>query len=280
MDFDEAAISHLQWKDTLLNHLAQRDERLDPFELSLDDRCALGQWIQGEGAKYSSDPAYISLKTQHTRFHKAVGEVVRGASLGLKIRVEKVLGTDSEFGEASIAVITALVNLKREVTIHSGSMAAVAGGGEDNATAVIVSPASSMDTRYPGWDPSYSVGVARLDEQHQYLFCLLNILLESAGKGRERSAVGMVLAELADYTENHFKVEEALMEQANYPALAEHRREHQMFVARVADFKKNYDAGALKNGLAVMNFLKKWLIRHIHGADKNYSAHLNAIGVH
>ena len=160
MDFDEAAISHLQWKDTLLNHLAKRDERLDPFELSLDDRCALGQWIQGEGARYSSDPAYISLKTQHTRFHKAVGEVVRGASLGLKIRVEKVLGTDSEFGEASVAVITALVNLKREVAIPTRSMAAVAGGGEDNATAVIVSPASSMDTRYPGWDPSYSVGVA------------------------------------------------------------------------------------------------------------------------
>jgi len=104
----------------------------------------------------------------------------------------------------------------------------------DKTTTVPVKPVSSVHTEALGWDPSYSVEVTQLDKHHQYLFCLINILLESQGKGKERFAVAMVLADLADYAENHFKVEEALMEQANYPALAGHGREHEAFVARIA----------------------------------------------
>ncbi len=280
MDFDEAAISHLKWKDTLLDHLSKRNESLNAFEVSFDDRCVLGQWIQGEGSKYSSNADYAILRTQHTRFHKAVGDVVRGVSLGLKVKAEKVLGTDGEFGEASVAVVTALMNLKREAAPYSRPLGATFEGVGDSATLAPVQPLCSIDMGYPGWDPSYSVEVAQLDEQHQYLFCLLNILLESAGKGTEHSAVGVVLTELTDYTKNHFNVEEALMLQANYPALAEHRREHEAFVVRIADFKKDFHAGSLRNGVAVLDFLKDWLIRHIHGVDKKYSAHMNASGIH
>jgi len=114
MDFDEAAISHLEWKDRLIEYLAKRDGSLNPFEVALDDRCPLGQWIHGEGSQYSSYPEYAALKRQHARFHKAVGDVVGGTRLGLTIKTGAVLSTESEFGEASAAVITAIMGPKRK----------------------------------------------------------------------------------------------------------------------------------------------------------------------
>ena len=39
-------------------------------------------------------------------------------------------------------------------------------------------------------------------------------------------------------------------------------------------------AGATNTlSLEVMNFLKSWLVKHIQGSDKAYTAHLNAKGV-
>jgi len=96
--------------------------------------------------------------------------------------------------------------------------------------------------------------------------------------GKGRAIVGQVVSELSNYTKSHFQTEEALMEQANYPALHGHRIEHQRFIARVEAFKKELDAGG--NAVAVLEFMKDWLAKHIKRLDQSYSAHLNATGIH
>jgi len=280
MDFDEAAIAHIAWKDRLFDYLTKRDGSLNPKELALDDKCALGQWIRAGGLRYSTYPEYATLKSQHTRFHKTVGDIVRGACLGLSVRPETVLGTESEYGEASAAVVTAIMGLKRRAETGSRSMVAATGNAGYATTAATSWTSGKPQIELLDWDSSYSVSVGQLDEHHQYLFCLINILQGASGKGKEDSVVGMVLAELAGYAENHFNVEEVLMEQANYPALPEHRREHQAFIARVAEFKKNLAAGMEGNAVAVLGFLKDWLIKHIQQVDKKYSACMNEVGIH
>jgi methyl-accepting chemotaxis protein len=115
MNLNDAAIAHIVWKDKLLEYLIKRNASLDPSELSRDDKCPLGKWISGGGQEYASYPEYTTLKSEHTRFHKAVGDVVRGALLGLSIKPETVLGADSEFGAASAAVVTSIVGLKGKV---------------------------------------------------------------------------------------------------------------------------------------------------------------------
>lgn len=130
------------------------------------------------------------------------------------------------------------------------------------------------------WDPSFSVKVARCDEDHKKLFFLINTLHEAmlAGKGSEK--IKQVVTELSNYTKFHFSVEEALLEKTKYAALTAHRQQHHEFVKKVDDFQKDIAAGKTANSASVLNFMKDWLTRHIKQTDQKYAEHLNANGMH
>jgi len=113
------------------------------------------------------------------------------------------------------------------------------------------------------WNESYGVKVAELDGHHQKLFALINTLHDAMSHGQGRTILQQVIAELSDYVDFHFKAEEALLERAKYPGLPGHRVEHRRFTAKVAGFRKDLDAGANGNAVAVLEFLTQWLSEHI-----------------
>jgi hemerythrin len=129
------------------------------------------------------------------------------------------------------------------------------------------------------WNPSYSVGVSQLDEHHQYLISLINILVEALGNQDQRSTTGIVLRELAEYAENHFTAEEKLMAETGYPHLSQHKREHERFIVRVAELKKEFDEDSDFDAGKILMFLRSWLLRHIRQIDKKYSSHLQENGI-
>jgi hemerythrin len=129
------------------------------------------------------------------------------------------------------------------------------------------------------WDKSYSVNVKRCDEQHQKLFALMNQLHDAMRVGAGGSVVQKVVRELNDYTISHFAAEELLLERFGYPGLAEHREEHQRFVAKVNQFRDDLEQGGGTSSVAVLEFLKDWLARHIKQTDRKYSSHLNENGI-
>jgi len=116
MDFDMAVASHSQWKRKLRDYLAKHDGSLHPNEVSLDHNCALGDWIYGEGAMYSSLPEYTRLKYEHARFHVAAAEIVRKANSGESATEEVQPCSNSEFSNASAAVIIALMSMKKQLS--------------------------------------------------------------------------------------------------------------------------------------------------------------------
>jgi len=126
MDFDQAIAAHAAWKQKLAKYIKQRDGSLNAAELSLDNKCPLGQWIYGEGSKHASQPVYAKLKSEHARFHKAVGELVRRADAGQSIEGEITIGSKSEFMMASAAVVGAIVSLKNLATQGKADSAAAA----------------------------------------------------------------------------------------------------------------------------------------------------------
>lgn len=130
------------------------------------------------------------------------------------------------------------------------------------------------------WDQSYSVKVAKLDDDHQKLFSYVNTLHDAMHAGKGSSVVQSIVAELVNYTQTHFEREEMLMEETKFPGREAHRREHQKLIAQVGDYKKALDSGERVNTVAVLQFLREWLTQHIHGMDKGYSSHLNAKGIH
>ena len=139
------------------------------------------------------------------------------------------------------------------------------------------------------WDPSFSVGIAEIDQQHKKIVDFINQLNElilPAGKQdalrskmKELSAQASVIAEMVEYSSNHFSIEEKFMRQYTYPDYEKHKKEHDYFIAKVQTFKSDFDKGkgALSN--EVMQFLKMWLRNHILKTDKEYEPFFRAKGL-
>jgi len=120
------------------------------------------------------------------------------------------------------------------------------------------------------WDESYSVGDARLDEQHKGLIRLINRL----GSG---APVPVVLDELQIYVDEHFRDEERMLETAGYPDLAAHKLQHAAFEEWLEASRQACRSGEVVGLLrdSISSYLKTWLINHILVSDKAYAGYLD-----
>jgi len=116
MDLDEAVSAHSNWKRELRVYVAKGDRSLRPSDISVDHKCALGQWIYSEGASYQSLPEYTKLKYEHSRFHMIAAEVIRKANSGDAISAELEPCSNSEFSTSSSAVVIAIMALKKRLS--------------------------------------------------------------------------------------------------------------------------------------------------------------------
>lgn len=116
MDFDEVVGTHSKWKRKLRHYVAKHDGSLRPADVSLDHKCVLGQWIYGEGAKYSSLPEYARLKYEHARFHSIAAEVVKKANSGESVSAEMAPCSNSAFSTASAAIVIAIMAMKKRLS--------------------------------------------------------------------------------------------------------------------------------------------------------------------
>jgi len=120
------------------------------------------------------------------------------------------------------------------------------------------------------WKPEYSVGDDHLDAQHRGLIDLINML-------DDESRTAEVLDRLEIYVDEHFRDEEGMLEKADYPDLAAHKKQHEAFeewlaVSRRA-FREPEVASMLRENIRA--YLKAWLVNHIMVSDKDYSSWLD-----
>lgn len=121
---------------------------------------------------------------------------------------------------------------------------------------------------YLHWSGDLDTGIEVIDRQHQRIVAYLNELNDANASG-DRAATLHVLDELVDYTITHFAFEEELQEKANYPFLKAHKRVHEIFTKRVAEFQKRAAAGE-NVAPELLSMLKIWLVNHIKGDDADY----------
>ena len=120
------------------------------------------------------------------------------------------------------------------------------------------------------WNADFSVSVPEIDEQHKRLFQVINDFYDAIKDGRE-NAFGELLDSLIAYTVYHFSSEEKYMDKFNYPEAESHKREHELFTAKVLDVKKRFDDGKFVLTLEITNFLKNWITNHVLHVDKKLS---------
>lgn len=128
------------------------------------------------------------------------------------------------------------------------------------------------------WEPRYSVGVRRLDEEHKVMIDLINKAKDAAELMEADEVVDSLLGEMYAYSLKHFATEKELMNRYGFEYQKEHDAVHQIFVDRVTQ------ARARKNGqrtdpFKVFQFLIDWFQSHILGDDMKLGAYLNQKGV-
>ncbi len=120
------------------------------------------------------------------------------------------------------------------------------------------------------WDSSYEVGIEKVDKQHKHLVGLTNELYNAClgEKGELEEKFKEVMKELVEYVMIHFKDEEAIMEEIDYPDIAEHKQKHEKFVKEILVSVNAYKNGKQFVPNAFVRFLRDWLFNHILLTDK------------
>ena len=127
------------------------------------------------------------------------------------------------------------------------------------------------------WNPGFSIGVDKIDDQHKRLFQLAD-QLEQALTGQQASeTMGRALKFLVDYTSYHFKDEESLMFQITFAEYEAHRALHKQLIESVRNILLDIRKGHLPPVAELIRFLNHWIVEHIEHEDKKIGAAIQAI---
>ncbi|MDD4911544.1 MAG: bacteriohemerythrin [Sideroxydans sp.] len=121
---------------------------------------------------------------------------------------------------------------------------------------------------YLHWSDDLNTGISVIDSQHRRIVDLINQLNTSNDSG-DHEKINAVLAELIDYTLSHFAFEEELQLKAEYPFFKAHKRVHEVFAKRIAQFQIRANNGE-NVATEVLSLLRIWLVNHIKGDDRDY----------
>lgn len=121
-------------------------------------------------------------------------------------------------------------------------------------------------------------GNKTIDAQHQELIDKINDLIKSCETGKEKTTAIRTLDFLSDYTEFHFKAEEALQEGAGYPGMEKHLAQHRAFeqsIQELYEMLQEEEGPSPAFVAAVEKNIVEWLYTHIQGFDRSVAEYIN-----
>lgn len=122
------------------------------------------------------------------------------------------------------------------------------------------------------WTPKISLDHPHIDQQHQKLFDLVNLLIKNIDE--DKKVITEILSELKTYTELHFSEEEAILAERGYPGLEDHKFEHRFFTRRISSFYKEVVDENKGLSRKMLEFLADWISHHTLKEDLDYKKYL------
>ena len=132
------------------------------------------------------------------------------------------------------------------------------------------------------WSEDLSVGISEIDEDHKKLIDYLEQLFAASYVGIGKEQIDETLANLHEYTKEHFSREELLMEKYNFPSLEPHRFQHAKIVRELGELEEritNEVDSDVDPSTELVDFLRQWVIVHIEEHDKEYAIYLKEEGI-
>ncbi|NQY99382.1 MAG: hemerythrin family protein [Bdellovibrionales bacterium] len=116
----------------------------------------------------------------------------------------------------------------------------------------------------------FGLGVQEMDNEHQILIKKMNKLYDAYEAGAEYLELKGLIEELANYTVEHFRDEEAFMESIGFEGLATHKIIHEQLLKQFTEHVDRFNQ-AQEIEPKFFDFLKVWLSAHIRGIDMKYA---------
>lgn len=124
------------------------------------------------------------------------------------------------------------------------------------------------------WTQDLDTGIDVIDQQHRRIVDFINDL-EAAQVMKDKNKIKEVINDCVDYTLSHFAFEESLQEEAGYQYCKPHKKVHELFTRKVAEYQDRMLLGDdISEELHAM--LARWLVNHIKRDDADYVAAVKA----
>ena len=129
----------------------------------------------------------------------------------------------------------------------------------------------------PEWTPEFSVGSKTLDDQHKIILQICaRIHALSKTDPDYLDKLHIALNDMSEYASKHFRDEERILRDANYPELELQRLEHENYHELLTELLVDAINGT-PDAAKMSNFLEKWWVDHILNSDMKYKPHLDRI---
>lgn len=112
------------------------------------------------------------------------------------------------------------------------------------------------------WLDKYNIGNEIVDRQHRYLFELANRIVEDHSSA-ELTEHAMLLYR---HVREHFRAEELLMQQFDYPGYEEHVQAHNQMLDTLNEISEHIQNGSW-NPNEIRDFMRGWVLVHIQEVD-------------
>ncbi|MCL2188348.1 MAG: hemerythrin family protein [Defluviitaleaceae bacterium] len=126
------------------------------------------------------------------------------------------------------------------------------------------------------WSDKYLTGNRAIDDDHKRIFDLVRDIIDQNFLDRGEK-ITKVINFLGDYTIQHFRREEKLMEECEYPEYPLHKSQHDDFLEQIKELTEKtngIDGKSLSLSLEVNDVIVKWLVEHVLGSDKQMAAYV------
>lgn len=120
------------------------------------------------------------------------------------------------------------------------------------------------------WSNQYAIGDDVIDTEHEELFRLINSFHSSWLEARDRQSIARVFNQLVAYAEMHFRHEETIMAEHEFPQLAVHKQQHETMVETIFRLHREYMEENRSLEVNTMKFIKAWLVEHILESDYRF----------
>jgi hemerythrin len=126
------------------------------------------------------------------------------------------------------------------------------------------------------WGEDLQTGIDAIDADHKDLISYFNALVDASSDDSAENCFREIFTNMVNRTRSHFRREERIMRDLQYPDFHSHREAHENLIINARDFAFNIEhIYRAKDFILVVYYLRYWLINHIRKEDRSLRDFIN-----